>query len=93
MCFNVHRILSFARAGNLEKRYNNVLVGGYLKLEYSDLMEMQTMLLRLRQLTGHIFMVQDAFQDLSEAEDIENLMDITASEMTATDNGSRDMLA
>ena len=51
------------------------------------------LLLCLRQLTSHIFLVQDTFEDLAEYEEVENLMNITASEVTADDNDGRDMLA
>ena len=60
----------------LEKSYSNVL----------------TMLLRLRQLTAHPFMLQKTIEDLFELEDIEKLWEVTAPEVTADDNPARDML-
>ncbi|MCJ1477620.1 hypothetical protein MMC13_006293 [Lambiella insularis] len=76
----IQRINSFQQRGILEKSYNNVL----------------TMLLRLRQLTGHTFMLQETMEDLFELEDVERLWEATAHEVTsATDEISaqnRDML-
>ncbi|KAL8709909.1 MAG: hypothetical protein Q9220_005359 [cf. Caloplaca sp. 1 TL-2023] len=61
------------RDGNLERRYRNVL----------------HMLLRLRQMTAHPFMLQDTVEKLFEIEDIEKL---TQLETDTIDPVSRDML-
>ena len=45
---------------------------------------MLVLLLRLRQLTAHIFLVQEAIEDLFEGEDLERLWSATASEVEAT---------
>lgn len=50
------------------------------------------MLLRLRQLTGHILMLQGTIEDLIQLEDIERLWDATAGEVTSPDGEGRDML-
>ena len=50
------------------------------------------MLLRLRQLTAHPFMLQETIEDLFELEDVEKLWTLTASEVTAEDNEPRNML-
>ncbi|KAL8733583.1 MAG: hypothetical protein Q9166_001991 [cf. Caloplaca sp. 2 TL-2023] len=65
------------RDGTLEKSYRHVL----------------HMLLRLRQMTGHPFMLQDIVENLFQVEDIERLTSMTISEDTAEDDPSRDMLA
>ncbi|KAF2816286.1 uncharacterized protein BDZ99DRAFT_433386 [Mytilinidion resinicola] len=68
----IARINSFASAGQLEKSYTNIFV----------------MLLRLRQLTGHILTLQLTMQDLLEMEDIERLKQLTQSEEVGeTDRG------
>ncbi|KAF2009924.1 hypothetical protein BU24DRAFT_357138 [Aaosphaeria arxii CBS 175.79] len=54
------RINSMAVAGTLEKSYSNILV----------------MLLRLRQLTAHVLMLQYVMKDLLEREDIEKIRDV-----------------
>ncbi|KAL8991057.1 MAG: hypothetical protein Q9169_007960 [Polycauliona sp. 2 TL-2023] len=64
------------RDGNLEKRYRSVL----------------HMLLRLRQMTGHPFMLQDIVENLFEVEDIEKLLALEVSADTAPDDPSRSML-
>lgn len=54
------RINSWSKKGTIERAYSNILV----------------MLLRLRQLAGHILMLQFVMQDLLEREDIERIKDI-----------------
>ena len=77
----IKRINSYQRANVLGKFYRNVLV----------------LLLRLRQLTAHIFLVQEALEDLFEGEDIERLWSATTNELEATDpqtsNTTQNMLA
>ena len=68
----IQHINSRSRAGTLEKSYRNVL----------------TMLLRLRQLTAHAFLVQETIEYLFETEDVENI----ASEVIADDSPAKDML-
>lgn len=51
------------------------------------------MLLRLRQLTAHPFMLQDTIENLFELEDIQKIWDLCASEVNADQNPARDMLA
>lgn len=53
----VERINTMSRNGNLDRSYSNVLV----------------MLLRLRQLTAHVLMLQNVMKDLLEREDIEQI--------------------
>ncbi|OAG09882.1 uncharacterized protein CC84DRAFT_1160928 [Paraphaeosphaeria sporulosa] len=65
------RINLASRENELEKSYNNALV----------------MLLRLRQLTAHILMLQSVVQDLLEQEDIEKIREIV--QMEATSQGTR----
>ena len=65
-----------SRDGVLQRCYSNVL----------------TMLLRLRQLTAHPFMLQQTIEDLFEIEDVEKLWNTTAPEVTADDNPARNML-
>lgn len=72
----IKRINSYSKAGTLEKSYGNVL----------------TMLLRLRQLTAHPFMLQETIEDLFEIEDIENLWKLTAGEVSAEKDSRKDML-
>ncbi|KAI4199694.1 MAG: hypothetical protein LQ350_004416 [Teloschistes chrysophthalmus] len=62
-----------AREGTLEKGYSHVLL----------------MLLRLRQMTAHPFMLQGTIEELFEVEDIERLIDL---EDESSDRSSRDML-
>ncbi|KAI4221368.1 MAG: hypothetical protein LQ349_007857 [Xanthoria aureola] len=64
------------RDGNLETRYRSVL----------------HMLLRLRQMTGHPFMLQDIVEKLFQFEDIEKLLALEVSSDTAADDPSRNML-
>ncbi len=60
----------------LEKSYSNVLA----------------MLLRLRQLTAHPFMLQQTIEDLFELEDVDKLWTLTAPEVSADENPARNML-
>ncbi|MCJ1435588.1 hypothetical protein MMC27_004962 [Xylographa pallens] len=77
----IQRINSWQTRGVLERSYNSVLV----------------MLLRLRQMTAHTFMLQETMEDLFEVEDVQRLWEATAHEVTAaTDQESakdRNMLA
>lgn len=50
------------------------------------------MLLRLRQMTGHIFMLQETMEEMFELEDIENLWRETSSEVAADPGSTRDMM-
>ena len=50
------------------------------------------MLLRLRQMTGHIFMLQETMEKMFELEDIENLWQETSSEVAADPGSTRDMM-
>lgn len=72
----IQNINRSSRDGVLQKCYSNVL----------------TMLLRLRQLTAHPFMLQQTIEDLFEIEDVEKLWNTTAPEVTADDNPARNML-
>lgn len=72
----IRHINNRSRAGTLEKSYRNVM----------------TMLLRLRQLTAHPFLIQETIEDLFETEDVENIWQTTVSEATADDSPTRDML-
>ncbi|KAI9705595.1 MAG: hypothetical protein M1836_006351 [Candelina mexicana] len=62
----IERINGYAKYNTLDKKYKSIL----------------TMLLRLRMLTGHVFMVQETIQDLLEREDFEKLWALTDSEDT-----------
>ena len=74
----VERINSYSKAGNIKLKYNNVL----------------TMLLILRQLCSHLYLVQDTIQDIFLLEDFEKLWSLTAEEVATADRPkSRDMLA
>ncbi|KAL9035346.1 MAG: hypothetical protein Q9214_006624, partial [Letrouitia sp. 1 TL-2023] len=57
-------VTKFNNAGLLEKNYRNIL----------------HMLLRLRQLTAHPFMLQNTIEDILEMEDIEKLISLTISD-------------
>ena len=50
------------------------------------------MLLRLRQMTGHIFMLQETMEKLFKLEDIEALWQQTNTEVTADPGSSKDMM-
>lgn len=66
----IARINKYSRKGELDKQYRNVFV----------------MLLRLRQLTGHVLMIQETLEDLLTYEDVEKLMMRTKSEVEAGGN-------
>ncbi|KAL9610783.1 MAG: hypothetical protein Q9167_004539 [Letrouitia subvulpina] len=70
----LQKITKFDKAGALAKNYRNIL----------------HMLLRLRQLTAHPFMLQSTIEDILEGEDIEKLMSLTVSD---GNEGPKDMLA
>lgn len=61
----VERINGFSEQGVLESKYRHIF----------------TMLLRLRQLTGHILTIQETMEDLLEDEDIEKLMMLTTTDV------------
>lgn len=61
----VQQIKAFSSAGVLAKKYSHVL----------------TMILRLRQLTAHILMLQETIQDLLQREDIEKLAKLARQEV------------
>ena len=77
----IQRINSYQRKGTLERSYSNVL----------------SMLLALRQLTAHIFMVQNIIADIFEVEDIERIWEATEAEIKPTEERKgaqdRDMLS
>lgn len=73
----IQAINQSGREGTLEKCYSNVL----------------SMLLRLRQMTAHPFMLQDTMMHLFQVEDLEKLTRMTVSDDTAQDDPSRNMLA
>lgn len=56
----IYRINNYSKEDNLEKKYANMLV----------------MLLRLRQMTGHIISIQEVMSDLLEFEDHERLKEL-----------------
>ena len=58
----IERINRFSAQGILESKYRHIF----------------TLFLRLRQMTGHILMVQETIEDLLEHEDIEKLRKLTA---------------
>ncbi|KAL8754250.1 MAG: hypothetical protein Q9199_004477 [Rusavskia elegans] len=72
----VFAINQCGRDGSLEKRYRSVL----------------HMLLRLRQMTGHPFMLQDIIEKMFQVEDIEKLLALEVSIDIAPDDPSRNML-
>ncbi len=61
---------------------------GVLKHKYSNIL---TMLLRLRQLTAHIFLLQEVIEDIFELADVERLWDLTKPE-TNPDNPNKDIV-
>ena len=67
------------------QRINSYSAGGVLDKSYRHIF---TMVLRLRQLTGHIFMIQETLEDLLEKEDIEKIMGL-ASMKIADDTPNR----
>ena len=83
-CLNkryIQRINSYQRKGTLERSYSNVLA----------------MLLALRQLTAHTFMLQRTIADIFEVEDIERLWIATEAEVKSAEDSkaahNRDMLS
>ena len=73
----IEQINHESRAGTLEKSQRNVL----------------TMLLRLRQLTAHPFMLQETIESLFQIEDVEKIYKKTMGEVDAEDNKAKNMLA
>ncbi|KAI9775902.1 MAG: hypothetical protein M1835_005663 [Candelina submexicana] len=71
----IRKIHSYRQKGLLKHKYNNIL----------------TMLLRLRQLTAHIFLLQEVIEDIFELEDVEKLWDLTRAE-TNPDNPNKDIV-
>lgn len=59
------------------KRINRISLAGRADANYSNIL---AMLLRLRQLTGHILMVEPSLKDLLEREDVEKLAQIAGEE-------------
>ena len=59
------------------KRINRLSLAGRADANYSNIL---AMLLRLRQLTGHILMIESSLKDLLEREDIEKLAEIADEE-------------
>jgi len=59
------------------KRINKLSLAGEAEANYSNIL---TMLLRLRQLTGHILMVETTLKDLLEREDVEKLAELANQE-------------
>ena len=78
--------------GNIEKHSRLVLVSAKGFWLLTLLMLPQSMLLRLRQMTGHIFMLQETMEEMFELEDIENLWRETSSEVAADPGSTRDMM-
>ena len=78
----VKKINSYSKAGNIKFKYNNVL----------------TMLLVLRQLCSHLYLVQSTIEDIFLLEDFEKLWRLTTNEVAADEAAtadhprSRDML-
>lgn len=64
----ITRINGYSASGILEKKYRHIFV----------------MVLRLRMLTGHLFLIQDTIEDLLETEDVEKLMRMTSVEVNDT---------
>ena len=65
----INKIRAFARADAIDKRYQQIF----------------TLILRLRQLTGHILLISKTLKELMESEDIERLWRLTENEGQATD--------
>ena len=72
----IQRINMYSAEGILDKRYRHIF----------------TMVLRLRQLTGHIFMIQETIEDLLEQEDIEKLMRLASTEIKDDTPNQRSIL-
>jgi len=79
----ITRINSFSKSGDLDKQYGYVFVDlhmqGLLTSRYSH---MWTMILRLRQLTAHVLLVQGTIMDLLEREDFERLWTISFDDLS-----------
>lgn len=71
----VKAINAASREGTLEKKSSGVF----------------TMLLRLRQLTAHLFLIQDVMQSIFQIEDIERLWKATIPEVTPEDDPAQNM--
>ena len=72
----IQRINMYSARGILDKKYRHIF----------------TMVLRLRQLTGHIFMIQETIEDLLEQEDIEKLMRLASTEVKDDTPNQRSIL-
>jgi SNF2 family DNA or RNA helicase len=70
----IQRINRLSRSKELDSHYSNIL----------------TMLLRLRQLTGHILMLEQPMRDLLEREDHEKIYDLAKSEGDKRNKGARE---
>lgn len=74
----IAKIRTYARSGPLDKKYQSIFV----------------LYLRLRQLVGHILLVQQTLKDLLEAEDLEKLWRLTGPEVAShSTGGSQDVLS
>ena len=67
----IAKIKFYARSGNLDKQFQSIYV----------------LYLRLRQLTGHILLVQQTLKDLMEGEDLEKLWRLTDHEVQPQGEG------
>jgi hypothetical protein len=74
---DLERVVYETVRSRMIKRINRLSLAGQASANYSHIL---TMLLRLRQLTGHILMVQALLKDLLEREDIEKLAEIADEE-------------
>lgn len=72
----IYQINKYSKTGVLEQNYRSIMV----------------MLLRLRQLTGHIVSVQEIIKDLFRAKDLKKLYKLTTKEASKAKSQSRDML-
>jgi SNF2 family DNA or RNA helicase len=61
----IAKIRFYAKSGNLDKKFQSIFV----------------LYLRLRQLTGHILLIQQTLKDLMEGEDLEKLWRLTENEV------------
>jgi SNF2 family DNA or RNA helicase len=74
----IAKIRTYARSGELDKKFQSIFV----------------LYLRLRQLVGHILLVQQTLKDLLEAEDLEKLWRLTESELHSQgEDGSQAVLS
>ena len=74
----IAKIRTYARSGELDKKYQSIFV----------------LYLRLRQLVGHILLVQQTLKDLLEAEDLEKLWRLTEAEVQShSTDGSQGVLS